>query len=146
MTTTVRILSLLSLGLALTGCGKDSSTTPSASPIGSNGITVVSPNGSESFKVGGNIHIKWTITNPNTSSASPYVRCGASEWFNLIPNGSISNLNVDTSVALPDSVYSSASKALIPFPTGTDCKLKARDYVDGTVLDTSDAAFTILAK
>lgn len=131
--------------MALSACG-DSSTTPSPSPIGSNGITLVSPNGGESFKVGGTIHIKWTITNPNTSSASPYVRCGTSEWFNLIPNGSISNLNVDTNVALPDSVYSSASKALIQFPAGTNCKMKARDYVDGTVLDTSDAPFTIQAK
>ncbi len=131
--------------MALSACG-DSSTTPSPSPIGSNGITVVSPNGGETFKVGGTIHIKWAITNPNTSSASPYVRCGSGEWFNLIPLSSISNLNVDTNVVIPDTVYSLDSKSLIPFPTGTNCKLKARDYVDGTVLDTSDAPFTIQAK
>lgn len=141
-----RLLTALAVALSLSGCGGDSPTTPSVSPIGSNGITLVSPNGGESFRVGGNIRIKWTITNPTTSSASPYVHCGAGEWFNLIPDGSISNLNVDTSVVLPDSVYSSDSRALIPFPTGANCRMKARDYVDATVLDTSDAPFTILAK
>lgn len=141
MPSSIRILSILSLGLALAGCGTDSPTMPN----GQNGYTLISPNGGESFQVGGLLHIKWNITDPSTSSASPYLRCG-SEWFNLIPNNSIGNLAVDTNITLLDSLYSSVERKMVPTPTGTTCKLKVSNYQGGAPYDTSDAPFTILAK
>jgi hypothetical protein len=146
MSSTIRFLSMISLGLVLTGCGSDSPTTQTATPVGADGFTIISPNGGETFKVGGLLHIKWSITNINSSSASPYLRCDAGEWLNLIPNGSISNMNVDTTILIGDSLYSSTVKKNIPFPIGTTCKMKVRDYQLASLQDTSDAPFTIQAK
>jgi hypothetical protein len=145
MISTVRFLPLLSLGLVLTSCGSDAPTTSTPTPVGQNGYTLISPNGGESFRVGGTIHIKWNITDPTTSSASPYLRCGT-EWFNLITNNSIGNLSVDTNILLPDSLYSDLSHKTVPTPTGNTCKLKVKNYQGGTPFDTSDAVFIVAAK
>lgn len=146
MSSPARILSMLSLALVLAGCGDDpSSTAPVSTPIGQNGYTLATPNGGDSFRVGGLLRVKWTITDPSTSSVSPYLRCG-SEWLNLIPNNSIGNLTADTNLTLPDSLYSSVDRKMIATPTGTTCKLKVSNYQGGAPFDTSDAPFTILAK
>jgi uncharacterized lipoprotein YbaY len=143
MTTTVRILSMLSLGLALTGCGKDSPTTPSpAQPVATNGITVISPNGGEYFKVGGSIRVSWSSTNNALSSTRLMLSCDNTNWADLTKS-SVDKAAGDTTLTVPDSVYSSSLRKNIAFPTSSACKVKVQDYVVQSNWDLSDAAFTV---
>lgn len=130
----------------LAGCGDDATTTPPpAGPQGSNGITVITPNGGESFRVGGQLPISWTYSNDDFTSANITIGCGTTEWYGLTST-SISPLVIDTSFAIPDSVYSPSQRKLIAFPTGSGCKVKIADYTITSILDTSDAPFTVLPK
>lgn len=132
--------------MALSACGSDSPTSPSAAqPVASNGVTVISPNGGESLQVGGKIRVQWSSTNADFSSARLLVGCGDGEWYDLTTS-SIDKKAADTSLTLPDSVYNSSLKRNVVFPASTNCKVKIMDYVVTSILDTSDAPFTIQAK
>ena len=130
----------------LAGCGDDATTTPPpAGPQGSNGITVLAPNGGEAFRVGASLPVSWTSTNPDFTSANLTIDCGLNDWYNLTKTSIDPDVG-DTVLVIPDSVYSFARKALIAFPAGSGCKVKISDYNIKTILDTSDAPFTVLAK
>lgn len=132
--------------MALSACGESSPNAPAQNaPQASNGITVLSPNGNESFQVGGKIRIQWSSTNADFSSARLLVGCGGDEWYDLTTS-SIDKKAADTSLTIPDSVYKSSLKRNVAFPASTTCKVKIMDYVVTSILDTSDAPFTILAK
>lgn len=130
----------------LAGCGDDATTTqPPPGPQGSNGITVVSPNGGESFRVGGLLPVSWSYSNSEFTSANITLDCGLNDWYNLTKTSIDPDVG-DTALVIPDSVYSFARKALIAFPVGSGCKVKISDYNIKGILDTSDAPFAVLAK
>ncbi len=142
--------SFTALGLAslvlLAGCGDDSSTSPApAAPQGTNGLTVLSPNGGETFQVGGAIPVEWSYTNADFSSARILLGCEADQWFDLTASSVDPDL-LDTVLAIPDSVYSSAQRKKIVFPSGNSCRLKIQDYTIATIADASDAVFTVKAR
>jgi hypothetical protein len=146
MSPVIRLLPSLLFALALVGCG-DSSTNSTPTPVATNGFTLISPNGGETFQVGSTIRFKWSIaSHPEFSSASPFVTCGNDDWYKLIPNGSVAHSSADTLLTIPDTVYSPLQKKNIPFPAGTNCKAKIADYVVSSNYDTSDESFTIKAK
>lgn len=144
MSPAIRLLPSFLLALTLIGCG-DSSTNSTPTPVATNGITVVSPNGGETFQVGGAIRVRWSATNADFTSARLLVGCGNSEWYDLTST-SIDPSVKDTSLVIPDTVYSSATRSNIVFPASANCKLKISDYVISSVYDTSDAPFNIKAK
>lgn len=134
------------LGVMLIGCGDDSTTNPAPSgPQGNKGIVVVSPNGGETFRVGGQIPVSWTSSNTEFTSANITIDCGLKEWYGLTTT-SVDPSVEDTSFAIPDSVYSASQRKLIAFPAGSGCKVKISDYTITSILDTSDAPFTVLPK
>ena len=126
--------------LAFNACGD--STSPSPSAQSSNGITVISPNGGESFQVGGAIHVKWAVANQNFTSPDIQIGCAASDWLELT-TGNMPATTTDTSFIIPDSTYSNLQKKKIAFPVGSTCKVRIHDYQTTTILDTSDAPFTV---
>lgn len=130
----------------LSGCGEEATSTPvPTAPQGSNGITVTSPNGGETFRVGSALPVSWTTTNSEFTSANITIDCGLKDWYGLART-SIDPSVGDTSLVIPDSVYSAAQRKLIAFPTGSGCKVKVSDYTMTSLLDTSDAPFTVLAR
>ncbi len=132
--------------VVLFACGNSSPTSPvQNTPQPSNGVTVISPNGGESLQVGGKIRVQWSSTNADFSSARLLVGCGNGEWYDLTTS-SIDKKAADTSLTIPDSVYNSSLKRNVVFPASTNCKVKIMDYVVTSILDTSDAPFTIQAK
>jgi hypothetical protein len=143
MSPVARLLPSLLLVLALVGCG-DSSTNSTPTPVATNGITVISPNGGETFQVGGTMPVRWSYTNANFTSALIQVVCDGVAYG--LTTTSVDPSVKDTSLVVPDTVYSSSLKKNIPFPASSNCKLKISDYVIGSVFDTSDASFTIQAK
>lgn len=144
------LLSALAAAL-LSSCGDDSSpVAPPAgkpAPVGQNGITVLAPNGGETFQVGGEIDISWQAdTTQGLTSAKILVDCGSGDWFSLTGPSSVPYGLKEVTYDLPDSVYSSLQRKMVPFTGGTSCKLKIQDYTIGTSFDVSDAVFTIKAK
>lgn len=131
----------------LAGCGDEATNAPAptAAPQGNNGITVLSPNGGESFRVGSMLPISWSSTNADFTSANITIDCGLKDWYSLATK-SIDPSVRDTAFTIPDSVYSASQRKLIAFPAGSGCKLKISDYTITSLLDTSDAPFTVLAK
>lgn len=145
----------------LVSCGDDSSpVAPPATkpaPMGQNGITVVSPNGGEEFKVGDSIRVVFNLDTAQAKLAnlSPTggvrvrVNCGSDDWFDLTSqqvNYASPQGETTTKVGIPESVYSSSEKKIVVFPVGNSCKLKVMDYFEGGINDVSDAVFTIKAK
>ncbi|MBK9577136.1 MAG: hypothetical protein IPO40_08685 [Fibrobacteres bacterium] len=139
----------------LVSCSDDPSpvappaTTPvvtKPTPVGQNGITVVSPNGGEAFQVGGKIEVTWQADASKLTTAMVKVDCGNGDWFALTGTKSIEYEPATASFTLPDSVYSSSERKLIAFPAGSNCKVKVQDYTTTSAFDTSDAVFTIKAK
>lgn len=147
----------------LVSCGDSEDPSPVApgasnsAPVGQNGMTVVSPNGGESFKVGDSIRVVFKLDTVQAKSAnlSPTggvrvrVNCGADEWFDLTSqqvNYASPQGETTTKVGIPDSTYSSSTKKIIAFPVSSSCKLKVMDYSEGAINDVSDAVFTIKAK
>lgn len=134
----------------LVSCGDDSSPVASPStkpaPVGQNGITVVSPNGSETFQVGGKIDVSWQADASKLTTAMVKVDCGSGEWFALTGTASIPYEPATASFLIPDSVYSPLQRKLVVFPAGAACKVKVQDYTTTSVQDSSDAVFTIKAK
>lgn len=131
----------------LAGCGDEATNAPppTAAPQGNNGITVLKPNGGETFRVGSSLAVAWTSSNADFTSANITIDCGLNDWYSLA-KGSIDPDVGDTSLVIPDSVYSASQRKLIAFPTGSGCKVKISDYATTSILDTSDAPFTVLAK
>ncbi len=145
----------------LVSCGDDSSpVAPPAStpaPVGQHGMPVVSPNGGEAFKVGDSIHVVFNLDTVQAKSANLTptggvrirVDCGGSDWLELTSQQvNYASLQGETStkIGIPDSIYSSSARKIIPFPVGSSCKLKVMDYNEGGINDISDAVFTIKAK
>lgn len=134
----------------LVSCSDDPSpVAPSANkpaPVGQNGITVLSPNGGETFQVGGKIDVSWTADTTSLTDAKVLLDCGSSDWFSLTGDGSIPYRLGSKSFDIPDSVYSINQHKLVAFPAATTCKVKIQDYQIGTSFDVSDAVFTIKAK
>jgi hypothetical protein len=144
MSPAIRLLPSLLFALALVGCG-DSSTNSTPTPVSTNGITVISPNGGETFQVGGAMRVQWSSTNTDFTSARLLVGCGNGEWYDLTSN-SVDPSVKDTSLTIPETVYSPSTKTNITFPASSNCKVKIADYVISSYYDTSDASFTIKAK
>lgn len=132
----------------LLSCG-DSSTSPAPAPQASNGITVISPNGGETFQVGGALRVRFsvdTVNHPNLSSSKVWVSCGG-EWGLLTGNGSIPDSRGDSTFAILDTIPKANNGGRIPFPTGSNCRVKVGDYFqEKTYFDTSDAVFAIHPK
>lgn len=130
----------------LLGCGDDSATAPAPTgPQGSNGLTVLSPNGGETFQIGGSIAVAWSYTNADFSSARILLGCETDQWFDLTAS-SVSPSILDTVLSIPDSVYSSAQRKKIAFPSGNSCRLKIQDYTISAIADVSDGNFTVKAR
>lgn len=127
--------------LLISSCG-DSSTDPAPVAQATNGITVRYPNGGESFKVGGPIRISWTSTKGALSSARLTLSCDGVNWSDLT-SSSVDKATSDTTLTVPDSVYSSSLKRNIALPTGSTCKVKVSDYQVQSNWDLSDANFTV---
>ncbi|QQS06156.1 MAG: hypothetical protein IPK50_04500 [Fibrobacterota bacterium] len=115
-------------------------------PVGQNGITVVSPNGGETFQVGGKIAVEWNADTTNLTDAKVLLDCGGNDWFSLTGDGSIPYRLGSKSFDIPDSGYSNSLRKLVAFPAATTCKVKIQDYQIGTSFDVSDAVFTVKAK
>jgi hypothetical protein len=115
-------------------------------PVGQNGITVISPNGGETFQVGGSIDVRWDADTANLIAAKVLVDCGTGDWFSLTGNGQVPYETWGATFPLSDTVYSSVQRKNIAFPAGTNCKIKVQDYQMNSAFDTSDAVFTIKAK
>jgi hypothetical protein len=141
-------MAFLALGM-LAACGDDSSSTAPETkkdPIGQNGITVISPNGGESFQVGGKIPVRWNAAGSElTGTIRIRIRCGTVDWYELTGN-SISNNLGDTALVIKDSVYNNILKKMIPLPVGNSCKVMVQDYFETYLYDTSDVAFTVIPK
>jgi len=134
------ILGVLAAALVLCSCGD--STSPGPSAQSSNGVTVISPNGGETFQVGGAIHVKWAVANQNFTSADIQIGCAANDWLELAVSG-MPATTTDTSFTIPDSAQSNLQHKKIAFPVGSNCKVRVKDYQIGSLYDTSDATFTV---
>jgi hypothetical protein len=113
---------------------------------GMNGITIFTPNGGETFQVGGKIDVTWKADESVLTTAMVKVDCGTGDWFALTGSSSIPYAPGSASLTIPDSVYSSSQRKLVAFPASSNCKLKLQDYTTTSAYDTSDAVFTIKAK
>ncbi|OPZ45107.1 MAG: Tk-subtilisin precursor [Euryarchaeota archaeon ADurb.BinA087] len=100
--------------------------------IASEGITVVAPNGGETFYLGGLLPMKWTYTNSTGSSVNIEVfRNGT--LFRVIPSVPIgSGGSGSYNVTIPSST-----------PPGTDYTIRVVSASTPSYFDTSDGSFSI---
>jgi hypothetical protein len=121
------ILILLTIPLMLLiSCSKDEPTAPNPSPTGQ--ITVVSPNGGESWLAGTPYTITWTSTINDDVKIELYK--GGSILYTIANSTS----NVGNYLwAIPDTLHS-----------GIDYKLKITSVLDSSITDYSDSGFVAL--
>jgi hypothetical protein len=121
------ILILLTIPLLiLISCSKDEPTAPNPSPTGQ--ITVVSPNGGESWLAGTPYTITWTSTINDDVKIELYK--GGSILYTIANSTS----NVGNYLwAIPDTLHS-----------GIDYKLKITSVLDSSITDYSDSGFVAL--
>jgi len=98
----------------------------SDAPVAS--VHVLAPNGGESFPVGASTQIRWESTNVSTVDVQ-YAADGAS--FSTIATGVTASLGTLSWTA--------------PAPATTTAKVRVVNSADGTVSDSSDAAFSVTA-
>lgn len=133
--------------LSLTACGDDSPAGPDTpAPQGNKGITILSPNGGESFQVGSSLRVKWTTNSGDLTTARILASCNGTSWYDLKTTSSIAWSLGDTTFTIPDSVYDQGQKKMIGFPTGSGCKVKMMDYTILDAFDVSDAPFEIKSR
>lgn len=98
-------------------------------PFATESITVISPNGNETWTVGSQQQIKWTSTNLTNPVRIEYsTDCGASH-----------------STIIASTPNTGSFLWTIPNTPSTLCAVKILDAVDGNPWDVSDAMFTISA-
>jgi hypothetical protein len=121
------ILSLLTISLIfIISCSKDEPTAPSPSPTG--GITVVSPNGGESWLAGTSNTITWT------SNISDDVKIELYKGGNIFYTIANSTSNAGNYLwTIPDTLHS-----------GNDFKVKITSVLDSSITDYSDSGFVAL--
>jgi hypothetical protein len=93
------------------------------------GITVKSPNGGESWKVGTSHPITWTSTGSVGNVKIAYTIDNGSKWTTI------------TSAAANDGAYTWT----VPNSLSTRCKIKISEAADGNPSDTSDGVFSIVS-
>lgn len=145
-------IALAGLASFFCGCSDDGSTAPPAAPaaVGNHGITVVSPNGGETLRGGSTVNLKWTYNPDSLTSARLLLSCNGVDWADLTLGGSMSledrdGGTADTTLLVPDSVYSRSRTGNIPL-VGGSCSFKVQDYTMTYNFDTSDTRFAILAR
>lgn len=136
-------IAVLAAALALIACDDVAATGSSAQST--NGVTVLSPNGGETFQVGASIRVRWASANANFTSPDIQIGCQPNDWLELA-TGSMPPQTTDTSFTIPDSAYSSFQHKKIAFPVGSTCKVRIKDYQIGSLYDTSDAPFTVVPR
>ncbi|MCW8805843.1 MAG: GPI anchored serine-threonine rich family protein [Ignavibacteriaceae bacterium] len=122
-------LGLLTISvLLIVSCSKDEPTNPSQSPSPSDKITVVSPNGGESWLAGTSYTIAWTSTINDDVKIELYK--GGSILYTIANSTSNSGNYL---WAIPDTLHSAI-----------DCKIKITSVLDNSITDYSDSGFVAL--
>jgi len=146
MKTIGTFLSLAAFAL-LTACGDDATTAPQANtcttPVSASAqVTVTTPNCGGTWKVGDTIAFAWKIGN-DFSTAKVQLKLPNGHSAYAYANGS---LEVTTyKWAVPDSIYDDVAKAKVS-TVGSGYRLVISDYVTTSYRDSSDVAFSIVAK
>lgn len=145
MKTIGTFLSLAAFAL-LAACGDDAVTAPQANtcttPVSASAqVTVTTPNCGGTWKVGDTVSLAWKV---GADFNSALIRV-------VLPNGhmaTVYNNSVSTPAyrwAIPDSIYDDVVRAKVS-TVGSGYKLVISEYTDRKLLDSSDVAFSIVAK
>lgn len=115
-------------------CGDDSATSPAnePAPIAGDDVTVLSPNGGETFKAGDSITVKWKNSEDSLVSAKITIQCGTGSEYALYGSS-----------VTPDMSSWQNMKAKIPETLSGSCKITIMDYQMTWNNDTTDARFTV---
>lgn len=107
-------------------------------------ITVLSPNGGETYTVGDTMHIRW-----EADETTPLVMLEMSvddgeTWYGVYTSGiSVTSENWGDYVwTVPDSLSDAGGSVSI---VSTRCLIRVRNYIDQVTNDISDGAFTVVA-
>jgi hypothetical protein len=95
-------------------------------------ITVTSPNGLENWVVGSNQTITWTTMGPVSSVDIFYSTDNGANWTNIATNQ-------------PNGVGGGSYSWTVPNTPSTQCLVRVSDFMIPTIVDQSDAVFTISA-
>ena len=135
-------ITALIVSFLITACGNpvSSGNSPAAA------ITLIAPNGNETFKIGDSLAIRWRA-NPDSIGQmliSITFDTGRTYWFINDLDHINSGNGKDTLITwkIPDSLYRIGNPIGIPTPISSRCKVRMSDYGGGhTVL--SAAWFTV---
>lgn len=140
---------LLLAGFGLSGCPEEEEEASGPEPL----ITLLSPRGGESYKVGGTLPVKWKVkANPADTEAIESVDMQMSvdngATWGFLQVSSVSDKSPawgNFNWTIPESLL--VSNVKVPLAGKTQCRLRVRDYgtKDTTKISTSPGTFAITA-
>ncbi len=127
------------------------STTPTSCPAnGTPSVTIISPNGGETFVAGQSITVKWNSCNmPSSDNVTLYLQYTSAQggWSNiLLANSGTSYTSKNDGEEIVNILPESTISSIVGTEYGINFKIKIKaGYVGGVeIQDESDSAFTIL--
>jgi hypothetical protein len=125
------VITVLVALLLITACNNPVSPGNSTASA----ITLISPNGGETFKIGDSLHIKWRVNPDSIGQMLFSITFDAGRSYTYINDMETihSGNGRDTLISwkIPDSLYRLGIAEGTPTPVSSQCKVRVSDYGGG---------------